>query len=95
LRRATVESENSEIARFAAVCSFNSYIPEKCDGYRDINETKAFLKAVKLAGGRKSKAADQVLTMRGSVGSFEDPFQSLRKANHGGSRIAGCVKYDL
>ncbi len=64
----------------------------------EIYETKEFLKAVramKLAGGRKSKAADQVLAMRSSVGLFEDPFQSLRKTKHGESRIAGCVKYDL
>jgi hypothetical protein len=64
----------------------------------EIYETKEFLKAVramKLAGGRKSKAADQVLAMRSSVGLFEDPFQSLRKTKHGENRIAGCVKYDL
>jgi hypothetical protein len=64
----------------------------------EIYETKEFLKAVKamkLAGGRKSKAADQVLVMRSSIGLFEDPFQSLRKTKHGESRIAGCVKYDL
>lgn len=64
----------------------------------EIYETKEFLKAVKamkLAGGRKSKAADQVLIMRSGVGLFEDPFQSLRLTKHGESRIAGCVKYDL
>jgi len=64
----------------------------------EIYETKEFLKALramKLAGGRKSKAADQVLAMRSSVGLFENPFQSLRKTKNGESRIAGCVKYDL
>jgi superfamily I DNA/RNA helicase len=64
----------------------------------EIFETNEFLKAVrsmKLAGGRKSKAADQVLAMRGSVALFENPFESLRKTKHGESRIAGCVKYDL
>ena len=64
----------------------------------EIFETKEFLKAVKtmkLGGGRKSKAADQVLAMRGSVALFENPFESLRKTKHGESRIAGCVKYDL
>jgi hypothetical protein len=64
----------------------------------EIFETKEFLRAVramKLAGGRKSKAADQVLAMRGSVTLFDDPFESLRKTKHGESRIAGCVKYDL
>jgi AAA domain/UvrD-like helicase C-terminal domain len=64
----------------------------------EIFETKEFLKAVKamkLAGGRKSKAADQVLAMRGSITLFEDPFESLRKTKHGESRISGCVKYDL
>jgi hypothetical protein len=64
----------------------------------EIYETKEFLKALKamkLVGGRKSKAADQVLAMRSSVGLLEDPFQSLRKTKHGESRIAGCVKYDL
>ena len=64
----------------------------------EIFETKEFMKAVKamkLAGGRKSKAADQVLAMRGSVTLFENPFESLRKTKHGESRIAGCVKYDL
>ena len=64
----------------------------------EIFETKEFLKAVKamkLVGGRKSKAADQVLAMRGSVALFENPFESLRKTKHGESRIAGCVKYDL
>jgi hypothetical protein len=51
----------------------------------EIFETKEFLKAVKamkLAGGRKSKAADQVLAMRGSVALFENPFESLRKTKH-------------
>ncbi|MBR1240257.1 UvrD-helicase domain-containing protein [Bradyrhizobium sp. AUGA SZCCT0274] len=64
----------------------------------EIYETKEFLKtlkAMKLAGGRKNKAADQVLIMRSSVGLIESPFQSLRKTKHGESRIAGCVKYDL
>ena len=64
----------------------------------EIYETKEFLKAVKamkIVGGRKSKAADQVLAMRSSVGLFDNPFQSLRKTKHGESRIAGCVKYDL
>jgi hypothetical protein len=64
----------------------------------EIFEIKEFLKAVKAmksAGGRKSKAADQVLAMRGSVTLFENPFESLRKTKHGESRIAGCVKYDL
>jgi hypothetical protein len=50
---------------------------------------------MKIVGGRKSKAADQVLAMRSSVGLFDNPFQSLRKTKHGESRIAGCVKYDL
>jgi hypothetical protein len=48
----------------------------------EIFETKEFLKAVKamkLAGGRKSKAADQVLAMRGSVTLFENPFESLAR----------------
>jgi len=64
----------------------------------EIFETKEFLRAVKamkLAGGRKSKAADQVLAMRSSIGLFDDPLRSLRKTKHGESRIAGCVKYDL
>jgi hypothetical protein len=64
----------------------------------EIFETKEFLnavKAMKRAGGRKSKAADQVLAMRGSVTLFENPFESLRKTKHGESRITGCVKYDL
>lgn len=50
---------------------------------------------MKIAGGRKSKAADRVLAMRSSVGLFDDPFQGLRKTKRGESRIAGCVKYDL
>jgi beta-glucosidase-like glycosyl hydrolase len=56
----------------------------------EIYETKEFLKAVKamkIVGGRKSKAADQVLAMRSSVGLFDNPFQSLRKTKHGESRI--------
>jgi superfamily I DNA/RNA helicase len=64
----------------------------------EIFETKEFVKALramKLAGGRKSNAANQVLAMRSSVGLFDNPFQSLRKTKHGESRIAGCVKYDL
>jgi hypothetical protein len=64
----------------------------------EIYETKEFLKAIKamkLIGGRKSKAADQVLAMRSSVGLFDEPFQSLRMTKHGESRISGCVKYDL
>lgn len=64
----------------------------------EIFETKEFLKALrsmKITGGRKSKAADQVLAMRSSVGLFDDPFQSLRKTKNGESRISGCVKYDL
>lgn len=64
----------------------------------EIFETKEFTKALrsmKISGGRKSKAADQVLAMRSSVGLFIDPFQSLRKTKHGETRISGCVKYDL
>lgn len=64
----------------------------------EIFETKEFmnaLRAMKKAGGRKSKAANQVLAMRGSVALFENAFESLRKTKHGESRIAGCVKYDL
>jgi hypothetical protein len=64
----------------------------------EIFETKEFrnaLRSMKIAGGRKSKAADQVLAMRSSVGLLDDPFQSLRKTKHGESRISGCVKYDL
>lgn len=61
-------------------------------------ETKDFmnaLRAMKLSGGRKSKAADQVLAMLGSISRFEDPFQALRLTKHGETRIPGCVKYDL
>ncbi|WP_316186311.1 MULTISPECIES: UvrD-helicase domain-containing protein [unclassified Bradyrhizobium] len=64
----------------------------------EIYETKEFLKALramKLVGGRKSKAADQVFVMRSSIGVIDNPFRSLRKTKHGESRIAGCVKYDL
>jgi hypothetical protein len=64
----------------------------------EIFETKEFLKALRsmrIAGGRKSKAAAQVLALRGSVGLSDDPFQILRKTKHGESRISGCVKYDL
>jgi hypothetical protein len=64
----------------------------------EIFETKEFLNAVramKRAGGRKGKAAEQVMAMRGSLGVLENPFESLRKTKHGESRIAGCVKYDL
>jgi hypothetical protein len=64
----------------------------------EIFETKEFLKALRsmrIAGGRKSKAAAQVLALRGSVGLSDDPFQGLRKTKHGESRISGCVKYDL
>jgi len=64
----------------------------------ELYETKDFMNALrtmKLSGGRKSKAASQVLAMLGSVSRFEDPFDALRLTKHGETRISGCVKYDL
>jgi hypothetical protein len=64
----------------------------------EVYETKEFataLRQMKLSGGRKSKAADQVMVLRSSIGLIDDPFQTLRKTKWGESRIAGCVKYDL
>lgn len=59
--------------------------------------TKAFDKALqnaRLSGGQLKKRSDKARVVLGSL-SEPDPFVGLPVTNHGETRIANCVKYDL
>lgn len=47
------------------------------------------------AGGTTQKAAIIIKSMFGSIQMGDDPFIGLQTTNHGESRIAKCIKYDL
>ena len=53
------------------------------------------LRRLNSQGGRPFKIAQRVYAMCGRDKAGEDPLYGLKPTNHGESRIAHCVKYDL
>lgn len=45
--------------------------------------------------GKAQKAAERIWSLRGRIGTVDDPFHGFRPTKHGESRIKNCVKYDL
>ena len=71
-------------------------VGEMCVSEVTYFRTKHFDRALKAAkfGGPSRKAATKVSAVLGSLGD-KDPFAGLNLTNHGETRIAKCLKYNL